>query len=143
MARKKKTKKVMVFGVFDRLHPGHISFLEQAAAYGDELIVVVARDASVRELKNKTPHHSEAERIQEVRKIVGVNRVVLGDETLGSYAVLGDHKPDIICLGYDQGELAEDVQKRIKEGKLAPISVVVLTAHKPQVFHTSLLTDRE
>ena len=131
----------MVFGVFDRLHPGHVSFLEQAAAHGGELIVVVARDASVRELKNKTPYHNERERIQAVRKIAGVHRVVLGDEKIGSYAVIQKHKPDAIYLGYDQHGLAQDLTKRMEEGKLASISLLTLAAHEPVIFHTSLLTD--
>ena len=128
----------MVFGVFDRLHPGHVSFLEQASAMGDELIVVLARDASVRELKNKTPYHNEYERIQTVRKIAGVDHVVLGDEKLGSYAVIQKHKPDMICLGYDQHGLGEDLTKRMREGKLTSVPLITLTAHKPEVFHTSL-----
>ena len=140
MAHKKRVGKVMVFGVFDRLHPGHVSFLKQAAAHGEELIVVVARDASVRELKNKTPHHNEAERMQAVRKIFGVSIAILGDEKLGSYAVIQTHKPNVICLGYDQHGLAEDIQKQMQKGELATISLVKLVAHEPQVFHTSLLT---
>ena len=140
MAHKKRAGKVMVFGVFDQLHPGHVSFLEQAAAHGRELIVVVARDASARELKNKTPHHNEAERMQAVRKIVGVDLVILGDEELGSYAVIQAHKPDIICLGYDQHGLARDIKKRIQKGEFASILLIKLEAHQPQVFHTSLLT---
>ena len=129
----------MVFGVFDRLHPGHVSFLEQAAKIGEELIVVVARDASVLELKNKRPHHSEQERMHAVQNVSGVSSVVLGDEKLGSYKVIEAHQPDVICLGYDQHGLAEDIKKRIKKGKLAAISLVKLNAHEPEVFHTSLL----
>ena len=134
----KITKKVMVFGVFDRLHPGHVSFLEQAAALGEELIVVLARDASVRELKHKTPYHNEYERIQTVRKIAGVDHVVLGDEKLGSYAVIQEHKPNVICLGYDQHGLARDLKKWMQEGQLTSILLITLIAHKPEVFHTSL-----
>ena len=131
----------MAFGVFDRLHPGHVSFLEQAAGMGGELIVVLARDASVLELKNKRPHHSEYERMQAVRSVSGVTLAVLGDEKLGSYEVIQAHKPDVICLGYDQHGLAEDIKKRIKKGELAAISLVKLNAHEPEVFHTSLLTE--
>ena len=133
----------MVFGVFDRLHPGHVSFLEQAAGMGGELIVVLARDASVLELKNKMPYHSEQERMHAVRDVSGVALVILGDEKLGSYKVIEMHQPDVICLGYDQHGLAEDIKKRIKKGELASISLIKLDAHKPEVFHTSLLTDQD
>ena len=43
--------RVMASGVFDLIHPGHISYLQQARAFGDELVVVVAWDDTVR--KNK------------------------------------------------------------------------------------------
>ena len=131
----------MVFGVFDRLHPGHVSFLEQAAGMGGELIVVLARDASVLELKNKTPHHSEQERMHAVQNVSGVSSVLLGDEKLGSYKVIEMHQPDVICLGYDQHGLAQDIKKRIREGDLTAIPLTQLAAYQPEVFHTSLLTE--
>ena len=42
---------VMAFGTFDVLHPGHHFYLEQARKLGDNLVVVVARDANVKKLK--------------------------------------------------------------------------------------------
>ena len=42
-------KKVMAFGSFDLLHPGHLDYIERAARLGDHLIVVIARDSSIRE----------------------------------------------------------------------------------------------
>lgn len=47
---------IIVFtnGVFDILHVGHVTYLEQAAALGNKLIVGVNSDASVRSL-NKGP----------------------------------------------------------------------------------------
>ncbi len=44
---------VMTNGCFDLLHPGHITYLEEAAALGDHLIVVVNDDDSVKKLKGK------------------------------------------------------------------------------------------
>jgi len=34
-------------GTFDILHPGHVHYLEDAATYGDELHVIVARGENV------------------------------------------------------------------------------------------------
>jgi len=45
---------VFTNGVFDILHVGHVTYLEQAAALGTKLIVGVNSDASVRSL-NKGP----------------------------------------------------------------------------------------
>lgn len=44
---------VMTNGCFDLLHPGHITYLEEAAALGDHLIVAVNDDDSVKKLKGK------------------------------------------------------------------------------------------
>ncbi|NOX75887.1 MAG: bifunctional D-glycero-beta-D-manno-heptose-7-phosphate kinase/D-glycero-beta-D-manno-heptose 1-phosphate adenylyltransferase HldE, partial [Gammaproteobacteria bacterium] len=44
---------VMTNGCFDLLHPGHITYLEEAAALGDHLIVAVNDDDSVRKLKGE------------------------------------------------------------------------------------------
>ncbi len=44
---------VMCFGTFDILHPGHLYFLRECEKYGDELIVVIARDATVEKVKEK------------------------------------------------------------------------------------------
>lgn len=74
----KKYNRVMVFGVFDRFHPGHLAFLEQAARQAMELVVVVARDSVVFRLKKKRPFHDENLRIKNLRKVRGVTRVVRG-----------------------------------------------------------------
>ena len=134
-----KRKKVMVFGVFDRLHPGHLDFLRQAREHGDELIVVVARDRAVMELKNKTPFHSEAERLAAVQDVPEVTHAVLGDEVQGSYGVIAAHKPDVICVGYDQHGLAEDLNNKTMSGCISSPTIVRLESHYPYKFHTSHL----
>ena len=44
---------VMTNGCFDILHPGHVSYLQQARTLGDRLIIAVNDDASVQRLKGK------------------------------------------------------------------------------------------
>ena len=129
----------MVFGVFDRLHPGHLSFLKQAATFGEELIVVIARDSSVKELKNKIPSHNEKERLQAIKKNPLVSCAVLGDSKLGRYGVIKKYTPDLICLGYDQKLLEEDLKRRMEGDQLPTIHFVLLRSHKPKKFHSSLL----
>ncbi|MCQ5376385.1 MAG: adenylyltransferase/cytidyltransferase family protein, partial [Methanomassiliicoccales archaeon] len=43
--------RVMATGVFDLLHVGHLHYLNEAKRLGDELIVVVATDSTVRKRK--------------------------------------------------------------------------------------------
>jgi FAD synthetase len=64
MPKKQKKLKVIVFGTFDYLHPGHKSFLKQAKKLGDFLTVVVACDHTIKHLKKITPHHSEKQRVK-------------------------------------------------------------------------------
>ena len=45
--------KVMATGTFDLLHMGHIYFLKEAKKLGDKLIVIVARDSTVRKMKHE------------------------------------------------------------------------------------------
>lgn len=137
-----RCKTVMVFGVFDVLHPGHLSFLRQAQEMGERLIVVVARDSVVKRLKGKTPHFSERARMEHVKKELknGVT-VVLGDRTRGAYSVIKKYKPDCICLGYDQRALAVDLRSRMRRGFLRRIRFIHLRAHKPHQYHTSKLRE--
>ncbi len=104
----------MVFGVFDGLHDGHRFFLREAKKRGGELIAVVARDAVVWLLKNKTPRHEEKVRVRAIRESGLADRVVLGDQKQGTYAVIRRWKPDIICLGYDQHALVASIRMYIR-----------------------------
>ena len=122
-------KRVMVFGVFDGLHEGHGYFLSEAAKHGDELIAVVARDEMVRALKNKTPRHTEGERRQAVARAVAVTRAVLGDREQGVYDVIKKDKPDIICIGYDQHALAEDLEKQMAREEIPNTQLMWLKLH--------------
>lgn len=63
---------VIVTGCYDWLHSGHVRFFEEAAGYGD-LIVVVGNDANVRHLKGEGhPLQTQEER----RYMVGAVRYV-------------------------------------------------------------------
>ena len=46
-------KKVLVTGCFDLFHYGHLKFLEAAAARGDQLVVGIAEDDTVRRVKGE------------------------------------------------------------------------------------------
>jgi FAD synthetase len=136
-----KQKKVMVFGVFDRLHEGHIYFLSQAKGYG-EVIVVVARDKTAKDLKNRLPLQTEEERAVALEKLSNISQVVLGDEVQGSYEVIKKYKPDIICLGYDQDWLKKDLEEKMGEGLLPKIELTQATSHQPEELHSLLLNNR-
>lgn len=92
--------RVMATGVFDLLHAGHLHYLEAAKELGDELVVVVARDSTVRERKHE-PITPEEMRRTMVESLKPVDKAILGTEG-DMYEIVMDIKPDIIALGYDQ-----------------------------------------
>lgn len=131
--------RVLVFGVFDRLHAGHRAFLRQARRHGRELIVAVARDKTVFSLKGHKPIQNEHARLLKLQSTFGVTKVVLGDRMLGSYHLVRRWKPDVICFGYDQKFLERDLKKQMGRGALAPIRLIRLRPYKPRRLHTSIL----
>lgn len=111
----------MAAGVFDLLHTGHLHYLREARALGDELYVVVARDASVRERK-RPPITPEQMRLELVDALDPVTEAVLGDEE-DHYRTVERVEPDVIALGYDDYHDTEDVAR---ECRLRDVDVEVV-----------------
>lgn len=118
-------KKIMVFGAFDGLHPGHMNFLEQAKKLGDYLIVSVGTDKNVEAIKGKAPLFSQEERLGLVSALSIVNIAVLGAEK-DFYKAIKSYSPDVICLGYDQWASEEDVYRELSGVGLTKTKVVRL-----------------
>jgi FAD synthetase len=134
-------KTVMAFGTFDIFHEGHRSFLKQARKYGDYLIVVVARDETVKETKKQDTRNKETKRIRILRNSKIAEKVVLG--SLGDkYAVIKKYKPDVICLGYDQKFFVEKLKNKLKEFGLRYTKIKRLEPYKPSVYKSSKLGKR-
>jgi FAD synthetase len=129
--------KVLVFGTFDILHKGHLYFLKNAKKNGKFLTVVVARDATVRQIKGKEPLNNEEKRKVNLKKLDFVDDVVLGSLT-DKYAVLDKAKPDVICLGYDQRYFTEILQQELKKRNLKT-RIVRLKPYKAHIYKTSKL----
>ena len=110
--------RVMASGVFDLLHIGHLYYLEEAKKYGDELIVVVACDETVRKKKHE-PIMPAEERRRLVEALKPVDKAVVGYED-DFLKIVEEIKPDIIALGYDQHfeGLEEMLRKRGIKAKI-------------------------
>jgi FAD synthetase len=130
--------RVMVFGVFDGLHDGHVYFLREAGKLGDYLIVVVARDEVVEELKRKSPKENLIERMATINQKNLADEVITGDKELGNWEVVKKYRPDIIALGYDQSELKNELEKRISDFDWQP-EIKIIPSHEPDKLHSSLL----
>lgn len=95
-----KMVRVMASGVFDILHLGHLHYLEESKKLGDELIVVIATDKRVRELKHE-PITNENTRLELIKAMKPVDDAFLGYES-DIYKIVEEIKPDIITLGFNQ-----------------------------------------
>ena len=105
-------KKVLATGTFDLLHPGHVHYLRESAAQGDELVVIVARESMVSH-KNP-PVLPEKQRREMVGSLKPVDRAVLGSED-SIFEPLHDIRPDVVTLGHDQHYDEDDLRDELRE----------------------------
>jgi len=116
--------RVMAVGVFDLLHAGHLHYVEQAKQLGDELVVVVAHDDTVRKQKHE-PITNQDLRKRMVQGLKPVDKVIIGNPpTVPIFEILGNVKPDIIALGYDQKHSIEAIKKGLQENGMGHIEVI-------------------
>lgn len=99
---------IMTNGCFDLLHAGHVTYLQQAKALGDRLIVAVNSDASVKKLKGDSrPINGLQERMTVLAALACVDWVVAFEEETPErlYCRL---LPDVIVKGgdYSSGQVA-------------------------------------
>ncbi len=134
-------KTVAIFGTFDGIHDGHRYFIGEAKKMGDQLVVIIARDEIILKMKGKNPINNEVERINFLLKVEDVDLVLLGDALNGTYNVLKEINPDVVCLGYDQMELYKDLENSIKKGVLKNIKLIYIDSHKGDTHHSSILNN--
>lgn len=99
---KKESKKIVFTnGCFDLIHPGHLSYLLEAANLGDKLIIGVNTDHSVRKIKGEErPINNEQSRLQLLASLFFVDAVVLFDEDTPA-DLIEALKPHILVKGGD------------------------------------------
>ena len=99
----KKNNKKVVFtnGCFDILHAGHVHYLEQAKKMGDELVVGLNSDSSVKALKGKKrPINNLQHRAKVLSSLRCVDKIVsFEDET--PIKLIKAIKPDVLVKGGD------------------------------------------
>ncbi len=94
-------KKVLIGGVFDLIHLGHIEALKQAKKYGDYLIVNVSSDERVR-IKKGTgrPILPAKDRAAILSEFKFVDKVVLyeGEIEPNHFRAMKEERPDILVM---------------------------------------------
>ena len=84
---------VLVFGIFNVLHPGHVRLLRFARECGNRLIVAVQSDR----LAAKTAHVHDYLRLEGVQSINWVDEAFIADETVSD--VVKRLRPDVVVKG--------------------------------------------
>jgi len=130
-------QKVLIFGTFDGLHPGHENFFEQAVKFG-RVFAVVARDVNVFRIKNRRPYFSERSRLATVAHNSKIFSARLGDRE-NFLKPIQKIQPDLICLGFDQKTFTKKVlQQKLHERNLAS-KIIRLKSFHPEKYKSSIL----
>ncbi|MEJ2767371.1 D-glycero-beta-D-manno-heptose 1-phosphate adenylyltransferase [Mycetohabitans sp. B46] len=115
---------VLTNGVFDILHRGHVTYLDNARALGACLVVGVNSDASVRQLGkgDDRPINAQADRMALLAALESVDYVVMFDEST-PVELIRALRPDILVKGddYDMDKLPESALVRSWGGRALAI----------------------
>jgi len=139
MFKKNLQTKIMTFGTFDDLHPGHLDFFKQAKKLAPRsfLIVSIARDKNVFRIKGKYPIKNERARIILVEKCKLVDKIVLSGIKNHIPHIVKEH-PDIIALGYDQRAYVKNLKKDLKNKGML-VKIVRLKPYKEKIYKNYFL----
>ena len=125
--------RVVATGTFDILHPGHLWYLEESAKLGDELFVIVARDANIRH--KPKPIIPEEQRCAMVAALRPVTQALLGDRE-DMFRPIRMLRPDIITLGCDQHFDADRLGEALKQQGIE-VKVVRISEYSSASFTSS------
>ena len=119
---------VVVTGVFDLLHVGHLRFLEAARELGDRLVVGVESDARVRAWKGpRRPIQSQEDRCELLAAIRCVDEVFLieGERVDPDFYadLLRPHQPHYLAVTADDPFLG--AKRHVMEANGVEVRVVV------------------
>ncbi len=130
-------RKVMAFGAFDILHPGHLYYFREAKKLGDELIVVVATDSNIEKLKGSDPLNDQEQRLEVVKAVKSVDDAMLGSEE-NMFDIISELKPGIIALGYDQKVDGKGLRAFLEKNKINS-EIVRIGAFEAERHKSSLI----
>lgn len=92
-------KRVITYGTYDILHPGHINLLKRAKALGDELIVMVSTDEFNQNEKKKDNYYKFEERKFVLEALKYVDAVYLEESWEQKETDIEKYDIDIFVMG--------------------------------------------
>ncbi len=125
--------KILTFGNFDFIHPGHVHYLEFAKKQGGELYTVVASDEISEKIKNRKNIFNQNQRIKYIKNLKISDKVLKGSNK-NPFKILIEIKPDIIVLGYDQKAPIKNIKALLPKCK-----ILRAPEFKSHVFKSSLI----
>jgi len=136
---RKRIRVVFIGGGFEVIHRGHLHTISKAKSLGDVLVVVVARDSTIRQRKKREPISDENQRVSLISSLRQVDAAILGVEG-DIYDTLERVKPNVVALGYDQHHMESEIER---EGRARGINLTVvrLDSPDPSVKTSVLLKD--
>src|SRR5690625_751052 len=93
-------RKVITYGTFDLIHPGHINILRRAREMGDYLIVGLSTD-DFNEIKNKKAFHNYETRKYIVSAIRYVNQIIPEENWEQKVHDIIEYEIDLLVMGDD------------------------------------------
>ena len=109
----KDRKIVFTNGCFDIVHRGHIDYLAKASDLGDELVVGINSDASVKRLNkgSSRPLQDEETRAMIIASLHFVSAVIIFDEDT-PLDLIGAVKPNVLVKGADYSAVETDTKNK-------------------------------
>jgi rfaE bifunctional protein nucleotidyltransferase chain/domain len=139
--RREKKKIVFTAGCFDLIHVGHARYLAQAKSLGDILVVGLASNRSVRQMKGPSrPIIDERVRAEMLAFLEPVDYVHIHPEKTAS-AALGALRPDILLMVKGDWEEHFDENEDIKTAKLNGTKIKVVPRQAPYLS-TSVIIEQ-
>lgn len=103
---KTRARIVLCHGCFDVLHPGHVGYLQAAAAQGDVLVVSITSDDAIEKADGTRPHLPEEMRAEHLAALAFVDHVVIcAAETAAP--VIERLRPDLYVKGSEYADSAD------------------------------------
>jgi len=128
------SKKVLVFGKFDILHPGHMHILNMAKKSG-KVLVILESDEAILEHKKYSPYNNQKARENNLKKL-GFDVFIRHTKHNEDY-LISTFEPDILCLGEDQ-KLLQDIFSKFKNLKIEVIKFLKSNIYKSSHLKTVL-----
>ena len=118
---------VLTNGVFDVLHRGHVSYLDQARAQGASLVVALNTDASAKRLGKgpDRPLNNQMDRAWLIAALASVSLVTWFDEDT-PFNLIQALQPDVLVKGgdYDMSRLQEGIWVEQQGGRALALPFV-------------------